>query len=113
MTREALSYIQRNYLRETVIKHPDRAEATRIWNFPYADALSIFGPVAPAKAALQWRFVAGNGELPLLLLVVEDFQEQQPDDLADTLGVAIYADVLAHDVLDSFDQGADGHKWIP
>jgi ATP-dependent DNA helicase RecG len=36
MTREALSYIQRNYLRETVIKHPDRAEATRLWNFPYA-----------------------------------------------------------------------------
>ena len=36
MTREALGYIQRNYLHETVIKHPDRAEATRIWNFPYA-----------------------------------------------------------------------------
>jgi len=36
MTREALHYIQRNYLRETVIKHPDRAEATRVWNFPYA-----------------------------------------------------------------------------
>ena len=36
MTREALSYIQRNYLRETVIKHPHRAEATRVWNFPYA-----------------------------------------------------------------------------
>ena len=36
MTREALNYIQRNYLRETVIKHPDRAEATRGWNFPYA-----------------------------------------------------------------------------
>jgi ATP-dependent DNA helicase RecG len=36
MTREALSYIQRNYLRETVIKHPERAEATRVWNFPYA-----------------------------------------------------------------------------
>jgi ATP-dependent DNA helicase RecG len=36
MTREALSYIQRNYLRETVIKHSDRAEATRVWNFPYA-----------------------------------------------------------------------------
>ncbi|MBY4897228.1 hypothetical protein [Cupriavidus sp. AU9028] len=30
MTREALGYIQRNFLRETVIKHPDRAEATRI-----------------------------------------------------------------------------------
>jgi ATP-dependent DNA helicase RecG len=36
ITREALGYIQRNYLTETVIKHPDRAEATRVWNFPYA-----------------------------------------------------------------------------
>ena len=36
MAREALSYIQRNFLRETVIKYPDRAEATRVWNFPYA-----------------------------------------------------------------------------
>jgi len=35
MTREALAYIQRNYLAETVLKHPDRAEATRVWNFPY------------------------------------------------------------------------------
>ena len=35
MTRDALSFIQRNYLIETVIKHPDRAEATRVWNFPY------------------------------------------------------------------------------
>lgn len=36
MTREAPGYIQRNYLNETVVKHPDRAEATRVWNFPYA-----------------------------------------------------------------------------
>jgi ATP-dependent DNA helicase RecG len=36
ITRDALSYIQRSYLFETVIKHPDRAEATRFWNFPYA-----------------------------------------------------------------------------
>lgn len=35
MTREALGYIQRNFLHETVLKHPDRAEATRVWNFPY------------------------------------------------------------------------------
>jgi ATP-dependent DNA helicase RecG len=35
MTREALGYIQRNFLTETVQKHPDRAEATRVWNFPY------------------------------------------------------------------------------
>ena len=35
MVRDALSFIQRNYLVETVLKHPDRAEATRVWNFPY------------------------------------------------------------------------------
>jgi ATP-dependent DNA helicase RecG len=34
MTREALGYIRRNYLHETVIKHPDRAEATRILELP-------------------------------------------------------------------------------
>ena len=31
IAREALDYIRRNYLNETVIKHPDRAEATREW----------------------------------------------------------------------------------
>jgi ATP-dependent DNA helicase RecG len=35
IAREALDYIRRNYLNETVIKHPDRAEATRVANFPY------------------------------------------------------------------------------
>ncbi len=33
--REALDYIRRNYISETVIKHHDRAEATRVENFPY------------------------------------------------------------------------------
>jgi len=36
MLRDALGFIQRNYLVETVVKHPDRAESTRVWNFPYA-----------------------------------------------------------------------------
>ena len=35
MTRDALDYIRRNFITETVIKHPDRAEATRVSNFPY------------------------------------------------------------------------------
>jgi ATP-dependent DNA helicase RecG len=35
MLREALDYIRRNYVSETVLKHPDRAEATRVENFPY------------------------------------------------------------------------------
>jgi ATP-dependent DNA helicase RecG len=36
MTREAIGYIHRNFLHETVVKCPDRAEATRVWNYPYA-----------------------------------------------------------------------------
>lgn len=36
MVREALDYNRRNYINETVIKHPDRAEATRVAHFPYA-----------------------------------------------------------------------------
>lgn len=36
MLREAMNYIRRNYISETVVKHPDRAEVTRIENVPYA-----------------------------------------------------------------------------
>jgi len=34
ITRDAIEYIARNYVKETVIKHPDRPEAERFWNFP-------------------------------------------------------------------------------
>ena len=30
----AITFIERNFLKETVIKHPDRPEAERFWNFP-------------------------------------------------------------------------------
>lgn len=35
MTRDALDYIKRNLITETVIKHHGRAESTRVENFPY------------------------------------------------------------------------------
>jgi ATP-dependent DNA helicase RecG len=35
MTRDALNYIKRNFISETVIKHHGRAESTRVENFPY------------------------------------------------------------------------------
>jgi len=35
MTRDALDYIKRNFLSETVIKHPGRAESSRVENIPY------------------------------------------------------------------------------
>ena len=34
--REAIEFIDRNYLKETVIKHPRQPEAERLWNFPLA-----------------------------------------------------------------------------
>ena len=34
--RAAIDFIERNYLKETVIKHPHQAEAERFWNFPLA-----------------------------------------------------------------------------
>ncbi len=36
ITRDAVDYIARNYLKEAVIKHPDRPQAERFWNFPLA-----------------------------------------------------------------------------
>lgn len=37
ITQQELNYIKKvQYLKEAVIKHPDRAEAERFWNFPYA-----------------------------------------------------------------------------
>ena len=36
IARYALSYIQANYLKQTAVKNPDRAETNRFWNYPYA-----------------------------------------------------------------------------
>ena len=37
ITRDALDYINRNYLKEGVTKHADRPQAERFWNFPLAE----------------------------------------------------------------------------
>ena len=34
--RDAVSYIERNFLKEAVVKHPHKPEAERFWNFPIA-----------------------------------------------------------------------------
>ena len=36
VVREALQYIRNSVIKERVIKHPDRAEADRFFNYPYA-----------------------------------------------------------------------------
>lgn len=42
---EAVAYIERNYLTVTTLKHPDRAESTRFWNFALSDIKSALDQV--------------------------------------------------------------------
>ncbi|MNE33638.1 hypothetical protein D3C80_1273210 [compost metagenome] len=76
------------------------------------DALRVGRPGAPAAAFRNRRAVGVIEQLPLLLAVVEDFQEQHPHKLANTLRITVDADVFAHDVLDGFDGGANGHAYF-
>ena len=73
------------------------------------DALGIRRPGTPAEAFGDGGLVAVLHQLAFGLGVVEDFEEQHPDELADALGVAIHTSVLAHDVLDGFHGGTEGH----
>jgi len=51
-------------------------------------------------------------QFPLLLALVEYLEEQQPDQLADTLRVTFHAHVRAHYVLDGFEGAVDGHAGL-
>ena len=55
------------------------------------------------------RAVAILEELELLVLIVDDLEEEHPAQLTYALCIAIHAHVLAHDVLNGFDESADGH----
>jgi hypothetical protein len=75
------------------------------------DAFGVGSPVAPAQVLRDRALVGVARELEFFFLRVEDFQEQQPGELRDALGVAIDAAVLAHDVLDGLDDGGKiGHR---
>jgi hypothetical protein len=88
-----------------------QGDVDEVEQFVAGDAFGVGGPVAPAQMLGQRRFVVVAQHFQFGFLVVEDFQEQQPGELGDALGVAVHAGVLAHDVLDGFDEtGADGHS---
>ena len=58
----------------------------------------------------QWRLVVIAQEFEFLFTVVEDFEKEHPAKLFEALGIAVGAGVLAHDVLDGFDEvGNVGH----
>ena len=72
-------------------------------------AFRIGGPGAPTKRNRDWRAIAGSQKFELLVLIVDDFQEEHPAKLRQSLRVAIDTGVLPHDVLNRFDGIADGH----
>jgi len=73
------------------------------------NAFGVGGPGAPAEILGDGRAVTILHHFQLLILVVDDFQEEHPAELGDALGVAIDANILAHDVLNGFDSVADRH----
>jgi hypothetical protein len=73
-------------------------------------------PVMPSGSAAQLRQRQGSGSGRAVVVpgrrssapssrLVEDLEEEHPAELADALGVAVDAGVLAHDVLDGLDEG--------
>ena len=73
------------------------------------DAFWVGGPAPPLHRHRYGRTVAVLEKLELLVLVVDDLEEEHPAQLADALRIAIDAHILAHDVLNGFDEGTDGH----
>ena len=49
--------------------------------------------------------------LPFLFALIKNLEELHPGKLADTLGIAVDAVILAHDVLDGFYGTADIHVF--
>ena len=75
-------------------------------------------PSGSAAQVRHWYFF-GIGErysscreFKFLILIVDDLEEEHPTQLADALGVAVDANILAHNVLDGLDEGADGHHAV-
>ena len=77
--------------------------------FLAGEALGVRRPCAPLAALGERRGVALPRQFQVQILIVDDLEKEHPAKLPDALGVAVHAGVLAHDVLNGFDEGADGH----
>ena len=69
----------------------------------------LFAAKHDAQVVGQRGFVVVFEEFQLSFAVVEDLEEEHPAELTDALSVTIDAGVLAHDVLNGFDEVSDGH----
>ena len=73
-------------------------------------SFGIGGPGSPLELSRDGRTVAVLHHLQFSVLVIDDLEEEHPTELGDALGVAIDADILAHNVLNGFDGGSHIHK---
>jgi hypothetical protein len=60
-------------------------------------------PIPPSQLLRDRRLILRIIKFPFFLFVVEDFQEEYPDELREALRVTVHASILAHNVLDRFD----------
>ena len=73
------------------------------------DAFGVGRPGPPLILLRDRRAVIGIEQLKFLILIVDDLEEEHPAQLADALGVAIDPGVLPHNILNRFDDVANGH----
>ena len=65
---------------------------------------SLPAQFAPAEILWERGAVVVLKEFEFLFAIVEDFEKEHPAELFEALGVAVGSGVLAHDVLDGFDE---------
>ena len=75
------------------------------------DAFGVGRPVPPAPALRDRRPIDLVEQLLFLILVVDDLEKKHPAKLRNALRVAVDARVLAHDVLNGFDDVPDRHAY--
>jgi hypothetical protein len=79
--------------------------------FLAGDTLGVSGPVPPLEFLGDDGLVAVADEFEFLVFVVENFQEEEPSELLQSLGIAGDTAILPHDVPDIFDDRGDvGHR---
>ena len=88
---------------EFVFQGREELEVDKIGQLVTGHAFRVFSPGPPAEMVRQRGFIVIFQKFQLGFAVIKDFQKKHPDQLADALGVAIDTDILAHDVLDGFD----------
>ena len=79
------------------------ADVQKILQHVAGDAFRVSRPIAPLQTFGDGRAVVVLHHLKLLVLVGDDLEKEHPAKLGKTLRIAIDADILAHDVLNGFD----------